>query len=64
MVERFTLNGTRFAVLFLLGSAVFPSLSRAQGVPVFEVNHADSTMKFNVKASVAIRALLTSGTRA
>jgi polyisoprenoid-binding protein YceI len=32
---------------------MFPSVSRAQ-VPVFEVNHADSSIKFNVKASVAI----------
>lgn len=30
------------------------SSTPAQGVPVFEVNHADSTIKFNVKASVAI----------
>ncbi len=33
---------------------LLPSLSQAQGVPVFEVNHADSTIKFSVKASVAI----------
>jgi polyisoprenoid-binding protein YceI len=30
------------------------SSTPAQGVPVFEVNHADSTIKFNVKASVPI----------
>jgi polyisoprenoid-binding protein YceI len=30
------------------------SSTPAQGVPVFEVNHADSSVKFNVKASVAI----------
>jgi polyisoprenoid-binding protein YceI len=30
------------------------SSTPAQGVPVFEVNHADSSIKFNVKASVAI----------
>src|SRR5271169_3622448 len=30
------------------------SSTPAQGVPVFEINHADSTVKFNVKASVAI----------
>jgi polyisoprenoid-binding protein YceI len=54
MAERLVLNGTRFAVLCVLASAVFPPLSRAQGVPVFEINHADSTIKFNVKASVAI----------
>jgi polyisoprenoid-binding protein YceI len=53
MPERFLLNGTRFALLCLLIS-VLPSLSQAQEVPVFEVNHADSTIKFNVKASVAI----------
>jgi polyisoprenoid-binding protein YceI len=51
--QRLTLSGTRLAVLCLLASAVIPSLSRAQ-VPVFEVNHADSSVKFTVKASVAI----------
>src|SRR5271155_4658275 len=54
MLERFTLRGTRFALLCLLSFAVLPSLSRAQGVPVFEINHTDSAIKFNVKASVAI----------
>jgi polyisoprenoid-binding protein YceI len=54
MPARFTLNSMRLAVLCLLASAIFPSLSRAQEVPVFEVSHADSTIKFNVKASVAI----------
>jgi polyisoprenoid-binding protein YceI len=54
MLERFVLNGTRFALLFFLASVVLPSLSRGQGVPVFEVNHSDSTIKFSVKASVAI----------
>jgi polyisoprenoid-binding protein YceI len=43
----------RFAVLFFLASAVFPSLSRAQ-VPVFKITTADSSVKFSVKASVAI----------
>jgi polyisoprenoid-binding protein YceI len=54
MPERFTLKSTRFALLCLVASAVFPLLSRAQEVPVFEINNADSTIKFNVKASVAI----------
>jgi polyisoprenoid-binding protein YceI len=36
----------------LLGLAA--SSTPAQGVPVFEVNHASSTIKFNVKASVPI----------
>jgi polyisoprenoid-binding protein YceI len=40
-------------ILCLLAFALFPSVSRAQ-VPVFEINHADSSVKFNVKASVAI----------
>ena len=43
----------RSAILCCLALAAFPSLSRAQ-VPVFEVNHADSSVKFNVSASVAI----------
>jgi hypothetical protein len=32
---------------------LFPSVSRAQ-VPVFEITHADSSIKFNVRASVSI----------
>ena len=43
----------RLTILFLLASAAFPSVTRAQ-VPVFEFDHADSSVKFNVKASVAI----------
>jgi polyisoprenoid-binding protein YceI len=53
MPEKPTLSGMGLAVLCLLASAAFPSLSLAQ-VPVFEINHADSSIKFNVKASVAI----------
>jgi polyisoprenoid-binding protein YceI len=37
----------------LLASAVFPSIGQAQ-VPVFEISHAESSIKFNVSASVAI----------
>jgi polyisoprenoid-binding protein YceI len=51
--ERFTLRGMRLAILFLLASAVFPSVSRAQ-VPVFKFTTEDSSAKFSVKASVAI----------
>jgi polyisoprenoid-binding protein YceI len=47
-------DSMRFAVLCLLASAVFQCVTRAQGVPVFEVSKADSSVKFNVKASVAI----------
>jgi polyisoprenoid-binding protein YceI len=53
MLEKPTLSAMGLAVLCLLASAVFPSVSLAQ-VPVFEINHADSSIKFNVKASVAI----------
>jgi polyisoprenoid-binding protein YceI len=41
------------AVVCLVASAVFPSLSRAQ-VPVFKVTPEDSSVKFFVKASVAL----------
>jgi polyisoprenoid-binding protein YceI len=54
MSEGFSLKSSRLAVLCLLASAALPSLSRAQGVPVFEIDRSDSTIKFNVKASVAI----------
>jgi polyisoprenoid-binding protein YceI len=43
----------RFVVLCCLTSAVFPSLSRAQA-PVFEIEPAQSSIKFHVKASVNI----------
>ena len=38
----------------MLASAVLPSVSRAQGVPVFEIKPDTSTIKFFVKASVAL----------
>ena len=41
-------------VLCLLASSLLPSVSRAQGVPVFEIKPGDSTIKFFVKASVAL----------
>ena len=43
----------RFTLFFFLASAVFPSLSRAQ-VPVFRITTEGSSIKFSVKASVAI----------
>jgi polyisoprenoid-binding protein YceI len=43
----------RVAVLWLLAFTVFPSTTQEQ-VPVFEITHAESTMKFDVEASVAI----------
>ena len=44
----------RLIAFCLLASAFIPSLSRAQEVPVFAISTADSSIKFNVKASVAI----------
>jgi polyisoprenoid-binding protein YceI len=44
----------RLAILVLTASALLPSLSRAQA-PVFAVTPEDSTVKFFVKASVAIQ---------
>ena len=41
-------------LLCLVLSAAFPSLSRAQDVPVFAVTPEESDIKFFVKASVAI----------
>jgi polyisoprenoid-binding protein YceI len=43
----------RFTVLCLLASAVLPSVSRAQ-IPVFVITQEGSSIKFSVKASVAI----------
>jgi polyisoprenoid-binding protein YceI len=40
--------------LLVAALGLTPSATRAQDVPVFEIDHSQSTMKFNVKASVAI----------
>jgi polyisoprenoid-binding protein YceI len=53
MSKRRAHGSLRFAVFFFLASAVFPSLSRAQ-VPVFKITTEDSSIKFSVKASVAV----------
>jgi polyisoprenoid-binding protein YceI len=53
MANRFTLSKARFAVICLLASAVLPTLSRAQ-TPVFAITPEDSSVKFYVKASVAL----------
>jgi polyisoprenoid-binding protein YceI len=47
----------RLTVIGLLASAllVFPSISRAQGVPVFEITPVESSILFEVDASVAIK---------
>ena len=46
-------NSMRLAFLGLLVSAMLPSVSRAQA-PVFKITPEESTVKFFVKASVAI----------
>jgi polyisoprenoid-binding protein YceI len=43
----------RFAILWLVASGVLPLPSRAQA-PVFKIAEEDSTVKFSVKASVAL----------
>jgi polyisoprenoid-binding protein YceI len=43
----------RLTALFILASAVLPSLSQAQA-PVFEITTVESKIKFDVEASVAI----------
>ena len=54
MLQRHTLAGMRLVAVCLLASALIPSLSRAQEAPVFAISTVDSSIKFNVKASVAI----------
>jgi polyisoprenoid-binding protein YceI len=42
-------------VICLLASCVLPSVTRAQDVPVFEITPVESSVKFDVEASVAIK---------
>jgi polyisoprenoid-binding protein YceI len=51
--EKLTPSTLRLAVLCLLASAMFPSLSRAQA-PTFKITTENSSVKFAVKASVAV----------
>jgi polyisoprenoid-binding protein YceI len=47
----------RLAILCLLASGLSPSITQAQapaGVPIIKITKEDSSIKFNVKASVAI----------
>ena len=44
----------RLIAVCLLASALLPSLSRAQEAPVFAITPVESSIKFDVKASVAI----------
>jgi len=43
----------RLTIVCLIASALFPSVSRAQA-PIFAITPEESTVNFNVKASVAI----------
>jgi polyisoprenoid-binding protein YceI len=52
---KLTLAGMRLFALCLLASAVLPSVSRAQEASVFAITQAESSIAFNVKASVAIQ---------
>jgi polyisoprenoid-binding protein YceI len=51
--NRFKLLSMRAAIASFLAFAAFASISRAQ-VPVFEITKSDSSIKFNVSASVSI----------
>jgi polyisoprenoid-binding protein YceI len=53
MSETLGTSAMRFAVLCFLASLVLPPVSRAQA-PVFKITTEDSSVKFAVKASVAI----------
>lgn len=52
--QRLRLRDARLAALCLLACAVLPSGSRAQG-PVFQITPLESSIKFDVEASVAIK---------
>jgi polyisoprenoid-binding protein YceI len=45
----------RLALISIFMSALLPSISRAQGVPVFAITPIESSIKFEVDASVAIK---------
>ena len=53
--EKLRLAAMRLAGLFLLPSVVLPSSTQAQEAPVFAITQAESSIKFYVKASIAIQ---------
>jgi polyisoprenoid-binding protein YceI len=53
-LEPLTLTAMRLAVICILMSAFIPSISLAQDVPVFAITPVESSIKFDVQASVAI----------
>ncbi len=50
-----TLTAMRFAVICILVSVLIPSITPAQEVPVFAITPVESSIKFDVEASVAIK---------
>jgi polyisoprenoid-binding protein YceI len=52
---KLTLTGMRLAVFCILVSAMLSSISLAQEVPVFAITPVESSIKFDVEASVAIK---------
>jgi polyisoprenoid-binding protein YceI len=56
--QRLKLRAMRITIVCLVVSALFPSLTQAQapaGVPVFEITPVESSVNFDVEASVAIK---------
>jgi polyisoprenoid-binding protein YceI len=53
-LEKFRLNNAGLAAICFLTSILLPSVSRAE-VPVFEITPVQSSIKFDVEASVAIK---------
>jgi polyisoprenoid-binding protein YceI len=52
--ETIKLRAMRIALFCLFVSVLFAPISRAQDVPIVELDHKESTIKFYVKASVAL----------
>jgi polyisoprenoid-binding protein YceI len=52
--ENIKLRPMRIALFCLFVSVLFAPISRAQDVPIVELDHKESTVKFYVKASVAL----------
>jgi polyisoprenoid-binding protein YceI len=50
-----TLAAMRLAIICILVSALLPSITLAQDVPVFVITPVESSIKFDVAASVAIK---------
>ena len=51
--QKHKIRGMRLKIACLVAAAVLPSLGHAQ-VPIFKITQDDSSIKFSVKASVAL----------